>query len=362
MELLRIKPCDNTFFGSGDQFNFGNNNFIRSKNTPYPSVFFGAIFTAFLTLNDSFRAAFFEKGEYDHEEILSIGQVYLFNEKSKEVYISAAKDIFMNSRGEIEFGEFKEEKSITSLSYKQILKSPKNKNFKRVSNKYISINNIYNAYLKRQDKAMNIIDESEIFIKNIKVGIGIDKSTKTVEESKLYKIEQTEFKNNDWSYLVEYTINEAYIRTKYSDKEIKILNKGYLKLGGENKACKFEKATNEKIDNFKNYYKNRDLNGNIFKVIFTSDTFFDKNIKEIFQDKLEIIGLSNDKPIFIGGFDMKARGEKGRPRTMYKGYSAGTVILIEVKEQCDVLEEIKERMKSITSKGFNKYVILEEKV
>lgn len=362
MELLKIKPCDNTFFGSGDQFDFGNNNFIRSKNTPYPSVFFGAIFTAFLTLNDSFRAAFFEEGKYDHEEILRIGQVYLFNEKSGDVYIYAPKDIFMNSSEDIKFGEFEEEKSITSLSYKQILKSPKNKNFKRVSNKYISINNIYNAYLKRQDKAMNIIDESDVFIKNIKVGIGIDKSTKTVEEGKLYKIEQTEFKSNDWSYLVEYEIDYEYIRTKYNKKELKILEKGYLKLGGENKACKFEKATNEKINDFKNYYKSRTLNGNVFKVIFTSDTFFDKNIKEVFEDKLEVIGLSNDKPIFIGGFDMKVRGKKGSPRTMYKGYSAGTVILLKVKKQCNVLEEIKERMKSITSKGFNNYVILEEKI
>ena len=69
MELINIKPCNNTFFGDGHQFNFGISNFIRSKNTPFPSVFFGAIFTAILSKNDDFRYEFINRNKYDHEDV-----------------------------------------------------------------------------------------------------------------------------------------------------------------------------------------------------------------------------------------------------------------------------------------------------
>ncbi|WP_053240645.1 hypothetical protein [Clostridium sp. DMHC 10] len=79
------------------------NNFIRSKNTPYPSVFFGAIFTSILSQNDEFRSEFFKKGKYDHEELLELHQVYLYNNTTEMAYISAPKDLFINSQGKKKF-------------------------------------------------------------------------------------------------------------------------------------------------------------------------------------------------------------------------------------------------------------------
>lgn len=372
MELINIKPCDNVFFGDGAKFKFGTNSFISSKSSPYPSVFFGAIFTAILSENNFLRTSFFEHANYDHEKILEINQVYLFNKKDGNVYIPAPKDLFVNSKGEIFFGKLKKtNNTICSGSFERILEVPEDKTCKQVNHKYIKLNNIYDSYLKKQKIRIKLKDESEIFIKNNKTGIGIEKSTKTVELGKLYKIEETEFLDNEdnvWSYIVEYKINKNYVKKKYKT-EIIDLDKGYLKLGGENKVCRFQKVTNNIIEKFneKKEMKNieENTNKNILKIVFTSDAYFSKNIKEIFDADFKIIGMANGKPIYIGGYDMKSKNNgKGAPRRVYKGYSAGTIVFIEklklYKNNEEMIKMLNEKIKPMNSKGFNKYVVLEE--
>lgn len=354
--LINIKPCDNTFFGDGNQFNFDISKIIKSKNTPHPSVFFGAIFTAILANNDEFRRAFFRKGNYDHEEILKIGQVYLFNEKDERVYIKAPMDLFVNLNGDIAFGKFKKNNSdYNSLKYEYILESPVGKEYKRAVNMYINIKNIYDSYLKKQGISVELKDENQIFIKNNKIGIGIDKKSKNVKDGMLYKIQQTEFINNDWSYIVEYKIKENYLEDKYP--EIKKLESGYLKLGGENKACKFKTLSNKKIENF-NFKKTDKFTSGVYKIIFTSETYFQEGLESFLEsNQISILGISNDKPIYIGGYDMKG---KGSIRKMYKGYLAGTVVLVKVIE--DSNKNIYELLKNNNVKGFNNCLILKEEL
>ncbi|WP_032123137.1 type III-B CRISPR module-associated Cmr3 family protein [Clostridium amazonitimonense] len=356
--LVNIKPCDNTFFGDGNQFNFDISNLIKSKNTPYPSVFFGAIFTAILTHNDKFRKAFFQNGRYDHESILKIGQIYLFNEESKSVYIKAPMDLFANSKSEISFGKFKNNAgNLNSLSYEYILEIPAGMDYKRIENMYINIKNIHDSYSKKQGIRVELKDENQLFVKNHKIGIGINKNTKKTEEGKLYQIEQTEFIDNNWSYIVEYKINKDYLKNSiYKEIEVKNLDKGYLKLGGENKPCKFKTIYNDKIERF-NSKKTGNLNSGIYKILFTSETYFPKGIDSFFKkNNIRILGVSNDKPIYIGGYDMQG---KGTIRKMYKGYSAGTVILVEFNNNSNT-KDIYELLKNDSVKGFNNCVILKE--
>ncbi|QXM05369.1 type III-B CRISPR module-associated Cmr3 family protein [Crassaminicella indica] len=354
--LLKIKPCDNTFFRDGNQFNFDIHEVIRSKNTPYPSVFFGAIFTALLAHNDEFRRAFFKKANYDHEKILALQQVYLWDEKNKKAYIKAPLDLFINENGDVVFGEFKKvDSKLHSLSFECFLQCPEDKNYKRVSNKYINIKNIYDAYAKKQGIRLELKDENEIFIKNYKIGIGINKNTKSIKHGNMYRIEQTEFINNNWSYVVEYEINREYLETNYNGIDFDNLEQGYLKLGGENKVCKFEKHINEKIYKF---HKKRlkEINSNKVKILLTSETFFDEDVKDIFKGDLKLLGMVNDKPIHIGGYDMQG---KGSARKMYKGYDAGTILLVEGLNKKNVKKEICKKINRNNPKGFNQFVILE---
>ncbi|WP_294184221.1 type III-B CRISPR module-associated protein Cmr3 [uncultured Clostridium sp.] len=362
MGLLNIKPCDNTFFGDGSQFKFGINNFIKSKNIPYSSTFFGAVFTAILSKNDSFRKIFLDKKDknsYDHEKILKLGQVYLYNNVTSMAYIPAPKDLFVNSKGRKAFGNFIElKKSMISIPYERILQSPRDSDYEMANNKYINIEDIYSLYLNRISDDIELVDENQIFIKNNKIGIKLDKSTGSVEESMLYRIEQTEFlddlkENKNWSYLVEYKICRDYLNRYYEGIKVDDLDSGYLKLGGENKVCRFKKMKDSReyrcIENF-NAKKKVKLNEGIYKVIFTSDAFFERDIDESFGSDVKIIGIANYKPIYIGGFDMKSGIRK-----MYKGYAAGTVVLMKVLSQSAEL-----KIEPPNSKGFNKYIILEE--
>lgn len=364
MSLLSLKPCDNTFFGDGKQFDFGMSDVITSKYTPYPSVFFGAIFTALLSQNNEFRKKFFELGNYDHEEILRINQVYLYNEKNKDKYLPAPKDLFMNSSGEVLFGKFEklDIKSSSSCSFERVLMSPKNEDYKRVENKYINVYDIETSYAIKNSRDIELLDINDIFIKNNKIGIKIDKTTKSVEESMLYRSEQVEFlsekSNNNshmdiWSYLVEYEI----LKNNYEGIKINDLDNGYLRLGGENKVCKFKRINSDSI---KDFGGNKKLSKGEYKIIFTSDAFFETNLKDILGENIMVLGIANDKPIYIGGYDMqKEKCEKNKyrgVRKMYKGYAAGTVVLIDV-----LIDGVEVKLESNNPKGFNKFLILEGK-
>ncbi len=365
MEILKIKPCNNTFFRGGNNFDIGVNGLVRSRNTPYPSVFFGAIYTALLTRNDDFRKIFLGQRRCDHEKILNIGQVYLYNEESNEVYIPAPKDLFINKRRKIAFGKYNiVDTTYISLPFKIILeKEASLKNYKRITNHYINIRSVYDGYLKKANNMIDLKDESDIFKKNIKVGIGINEKIGTIEHDNLYKIEQTEFITNDWSYLVEYEVNLNYLKEKYKGIDFNLLDKGYLKLGGENKVARFEKVSNSKVDDFNQYIEKnkRHIEGPILKLIFTSDVYFEENIMNVFEKMAEVIGIVNDKPIYIGGYDI-VKGKN--PRMMYKGYGAGTIVLLEVKNYREnkirVKDYIDKELEKINPKGFGKYIIMKE--
>lgn len=359
MSLLCIKPSDNTFFGDGKQFDFGISNVLASKNMPYPSVFFGAIFTALLTENAAFRNDFFEKKAYDHEKILTVKQVYLYNEKSQYAYIKAPLDLFMDDRKRLEYGTLKQCDCLCSSSkYENILFPPEGKDFERVKGKYINVNRIYSSYEKCFQRGIFLIDEEDIFKKNYKTGIKLDKYTKNVEESMLYKIQQTEFNGNDWSYVVEYHIDFEYLKNNYKEIAISDLNSGFLKLGGESKACKYAVGSISEVDEFLNRresYQKEDFENTMFKILFTSDTFFDKDIDEYFAGKnLKIVAMSNDKPIFVGGYDMKAK----KAKQMLKGYSAGTIVFVKDIRGQKIRKSDLEKLFGKNTRGFNQALIL----
>lgn len=356
-DLLKIKPCDTTFFRSGDRFSFDINKIITSKNTPYPSVFFGAIFTAILTENNQLRENFFNN--YDHEKILNIGQIYLFNERTGKTYIKAPLDLFYKKNKDVFRGKFytEDEQIYHSLSYEYILKSPEGASFKRADNVYIDLEDFNNIYSKNKTKGINIIKEDEIFSKINKIGIGIDKNYNTAEYGKLYKTEMTEFKNlkNKWSYIVEYYINEDYLKENYPDIIFNNLKSGYLKLGGENKISSYSKTINSEISNF-NQKKELDITSGIYKLILTTESYFEENIAISLKNLgIEILGLSSSKPIYISGYDMKEKKNK----KIFTGYSPGTVFLIRSTKFISY-KIFSENFKKSKVNGFNNFFLIKE--
>lgn len=368
MNLLKIKPYDNTFFRGGNNFNFEMSNLIQSRNIAYPSTFFGAIFTAILSQNDNFRNEFFKKKyNNDHLKILKINQIYLYNEKQNLVYISAPKDIFIGN-GIIKYGTFvKADQNTISIPYSYYLEEPNGNELERADKYFVTIENFYKNYYYKNFSYYSLKSEDEIFAKNLKTGISLDQSTGVVEESYIYTIEQTEFRNfkeNDWSYIVEYEIKHEALKKERYKSEIKDLDRGDLKLGGESKICSYKKIQNKDIENFRknNPFKNIE-SAKMIKVILTSDSYFEKDINKVFEDKMKLVGLVNDKPIYIGGFDMA----ENKAKKMYKGYPAGTVLLLEILEKneknntedkLDIHSYLKEKIKGSKVDGFNEYIYM----
>lgn len=376
MQLLKIKPYDNTFFRLGNNFEFKISNVIQTKNIAYPSTFFGAIFTAILANNDEFREKFLAiKSNTDHLEILNIEKIYLYDEKQGMTYIKAPKDIFVNNN-KVEFGKFKEIKDWeSSMSYPFYLEEPEGNEVERADHYFVSIKDFYDKYRYKVLNSIDLKHEDEIFIKNIKTGIALDNSRGVVKESLLYTIEQTEFKNitdryhgNNWSFVVEYKINHNVLK-KYRYPQIEDLNKGELKLGGETKVGSYEAIENSDINEFNELMSNKRKEdilkpGEKLKVILISDSYFNKSFTELFNNNIEILALVNDKPIYIGGYDVA----KNKEKAMHKGYSAGTVLLLKNKscKDINIIEyldtKLTNKLKNELSEcinlknGFNQYI------
>ena len=51
--LLQIRPNDTMFFGKGKPFNVAENSWVQSYTMPMPSVFWGAIYSAILSKDDT---------------------------------------------------------------------------------------------------------------------------------------------------------------------------------------------------------------------------------------------------------------------------------------------------------------------
>ncbi|SFL97420.1 type III-B CRISPR module-associated Cmr3 family protein [Halanaerobium salsuginis] len=357
MSLLKIKPLDNTFFRKGDPFNKNINNHLESMDTPYKSTFFGAIFTALLTENDQFRQEFFKNKIYDHKKILIIKNIFLYDDF--DVYIKAPLDLFIDKDNifNLKRSEFKELRLITNSVFKYNLESPE-EDYIRADDYYISVYDFIREYKKNKILSIELKHKDEIFIKNTKVGIGLDKDSYTVAEGQLYSLAETEFKNNDWSYLVEYELkNESnYFKDNY-ESEISYLNSGYLKLGGESKVCKYNKIDEKDLDDLKEFNENQiNQDTDLMRILLLQEVYFKKNIREIFNEKspVKILGISNPKPIYIGGYDMQKKAAK----TMYRGYPAGTIFLLEKNDSSNIKLFLNKQFGINNDLDISKYIII----
>lgn len=371
MRLMEIKPLDNTFFGDGKRLQKGVSNIATSKDMPYPSVFFGTIFTGILANNDNFREAFFKYSRYDHEKILKIGQVYLCDSHMNRLYVKAPKDIFCEKEKErIKLGMFQDiDGGFSSIKFPKILRTPQEigKEYRRIEDKYIDVLSLHRFYNREKLGNISLLDGADVFIKSDKIGIGMDKDTGRARTGLLYTIEQTEFNDfsrfGRWRFVVEYEIDTEYVKKNYSIDSLTIEDAGYLKLGGETKVATYSRCSEKIMKVHEKYQKNihEQSVGGIFKMVFTSDAFFKEELKSVFGEDFEILGIASGKPLVIGGYDMKPKKSKkkgGHQRESYRGYEGGTVILLKsLKQDEDIKAELKKRIEE-NVKGFCRWILI----
>lgn len=408
---IKLKNFEPLFFREGRRFSEKDNTWAISKNVPYPSVFYGAIFSKLYVENGVIRKELARidnpkniinsknKNNFDYnlykkeiekieKKYLTISNIYIYDYKNDEIYLKAPLDLFIDSKyNKVHMGKFKDIDCISNAlpsdlkSIKCILHSPNIEyENERVDNYYMKLSDLLYYYVENTSiKNINLYKENELFTYSRRTGIEIERGQ--TKEGALYNLEMSIFKDDNFCFLLDVQIGNRDDNDKID--KIKFKNKGVLKLGGENRTCAYEavKKTPRDINKLINYEEKSLENISRVKVITTTPLIIAKSTKENevkvkkniwYPDitDINVVGASTANPMHIGGYDMKITDHK----YMYKGLEAGTVYLLDIsklngdisnlKELRTKIEEsmnenIKNESKGIENyKGFNKFIIV----
>ncbi|SHK23416.1 type III-B CRISPR module-associated protein Cmr3 [Paramaledivibacter caminithermalis] len=369
MGYLLLKPYDSLFFRDGKPFEKGTSRWLSGMNIPYPSTIYGAIFSHIIRQNpkvsdevDKMRQEFEKLKGKKQDKLaealesklmgyLKIKNIYLYDKNRNAAYIPAPLDIFINEEGRIKYGEFIKEKyrCNNEIELEYLMKNPKD--YDRADNYYMNILDFVRYYAKGKRRNGLLISENDIFEKSYKVGIELNE-TRTSEEGHLYRIDTSEFIDKGFRFLIEYEI----------DKDIK-LTSGYIRLGGEGKLAELE-VIDEEIYDIKmlnKYYENTNLENNYVKLVLTTESIFKETAFFPKLKNIDVVGIVNDKPLHIGGYDMLRK----RPKPMMKANKRGCIYILEFKNaKCKSLKDIKEEIekavdfgKGNSYRGFNRFIL-----
>ncbi len=343
MKTIKIQALDTLFFRDGKPFSMGEETTIETKLIPFPSVFWGAIFTRLL-VDEKVKKADIEK--------LSIGRIFLYDEKNHRFLLPAPADLFTDKENNIyteRYQEIKEEVVSNNISTKYIVMPQKD--VKRIENSFIDVYSFV-PYMKQFDNDIAVFKIDEILTTETKIGIKRDNSTNTNEDGNLYRIPMLRF-NEGWSYLVEYEL----------EGDLKLEKNGILKLGGEGKTVNFTeykdailKITQEVFvekDEFFKIYASSPLILNSFDFISWTK-LFNSHLKN-----WELVSVCNSAPLSIGGWDLKER----KPKKMKKALPAGSVFVFKNLDNTLSTSKIRDTFQKLLNEtetrfGFNQFEIL----
>lgn len=321
-KILRIKPCDTLFFGNGRRFNRSESAWINSRLMPYPSVFYGAICGLMLAHHPKKCESYLTKNnnKYDPRTSLMIGNVYLYNEETGQTYMKAPLDLCIVEKGNLEYIKIEKlpQNVVTSSKISYIFSSEKAVE-EKFDDMYISVISFHNTY-SILGKEIEYISASDMTVPSYKVGIQRNHNY-AAKEGCLYRIDVTEFVNGNWSYLVEYD-NSSWWDSSYSEPK-----QGYLKLGGENKACQY--YVEDKADYVDDVSIEEICETGYVKMIITSpyldmDTLSWAFDSDDLSNQIKIYAGQIGKLEHVGGYDMKLK----RNKCMHQALPQGSVLVI----------------------------------
>jgi CRISPR-associated protein Cmr3 len=344
----------------------GVDNFSHFIFPPFPMTFYGALRTAIIssvaTVRDFLNAHIEENvkdvvGDTSNPGNLEIKGPFLFHidylTESKTVLAPLPYDLLeYNSGNRTIFVKIAPNDSLhfySNLKYEITPATPREETeSKEHEERYINIINLVTAYFLSGIFNANEITnktrvKTEIFEIERKVGIKLDKSTKSTEENYLYSASHIRLKEG-FGFLVE--VN--------NDNNL-LPNQGYLRLGGDTRVAEFKEIdfdlssiTEDIVNNLPEL--NEDfllefilLTPAIFKNgwypdFLNNDMGFLKG--EFGGISLTLISAVLGKPLYIGGFDLA----KGYPKEMKKAVPAGSVYYFKIDGATD-RDKIKEFIK-----------------
>ena len=343
--LVQVKPLDTLFFRDGKPFGMGEESWTSSSILPNPSVFWGAFYSMLLYTDENLSLALKD------QEKLKLGRMYLYNEKDKVVLIPAPLDLYelKGKKDEIVHTKFDNDDCISNFEFKYLaFPDVDNKEVKTLSDQFIDINSVAESYKNKGRISLYPLDK--VAEHDYKLGIGRDNSTFTTQEGNLYRIELTQFQDN-WSFLIELEFEGT------------IPKKGIIKLGGEGKVASFSVLNDDDIPYTLKSYRKENAKSSVekfFKLLLISPTFFKSGWG---KDELESIGFKVisafvDKPLSIGGFDVKEK----RPKAMRKAVPSGSIYYLENLDKLSFQEVYEKISKILTQNNETETIKIHEEI
>ncbi len=306
---IEIEALDTLIFQDGKPFDKSSDNWGSSLVLPTPSTLYGAL-----------RATYFS----NHIDELS--KANKDNNPTKDLKINF---ISLEYQGNLLFRLPQdcvelddkivtldlEENRLTNNPLKYIFSSQKD--VESLDSGYLKKSN-FNRYLSAK-KIGSFEKEEDLITRESKIGIGLNRQSKTTEKGLLYRVEMLRYK--DLKIVVDF-------------EGLELADNGLMKLGGEAKGVIYQQINSLDIPQIEK------ISSNIFKLYLLTPAIFnngwcpswikqDENFEgNINGFKLKLIASATGKYQSIGGFDIQKR----EPKKMMKAVPMGSVYYFEILE------------------------------
>lgn len=306
---IEIEALDTLIFQDGKPFDKSGDNWGNSLVLPTPSTVYGALRATYFANNPSELSK--ANQDDDPTKNLKINAITL--QYQDNLLLPTPKDC-VDLKGKVITLDI-EENSLTNNPLKYIF-SAKDE-VKSLDKAYLKKGN-FKRYLA--NKTIGSCEKEERFItREGKIGIGLNRKTKTTGDGLLYRVEMLRYQ--DLKIVIDFD-------------GLDLKDSGLMRLGGEAKGATFKQI--ESLE----FPKIEKLSDNCFKLYLLTPVFFENGwypswidsdngfIGEFGDYKLKLIASSIGKYQSIGGFNMKSR----RPKEMMKAIPAGSVYYFEILE------------------------------
>lgn len=325
--IIRLNALDPLFFRDGRPFSMGENSWAAGSFPPLPSVFYGALRTAYFTRHPEDFSKANRPG--DPTAALKIKGVYLHIGDQVCLPLPADCAGLKEEDGKALLMRLTKAPEASSCPVPLVLEPPADKKVKAVDGGVLDYFSLAD-YLDLKEEELYYSKLSEYVLLESKTGIGRNKITGTAQDHMLYRVAmwrlesqvQTGSHNQVTSFLVEFT-------------GLDLPEKRLLKLGGEGKAVFYEALSPEEEKLI--YLTAPVLRGNRFKLYLATPALFaggwlpgwldEETLTGEYRGlKLRLLTTATGKYLFVGGFDMQA----GKPKVMRWAVPAGSVYYFEL--------------------------------
>lgn len=339
--MLRLEALDTIFFRDGKPFNKDGDNWVNSLFPPAPSVFYGALRSAYFAENISQ----FAKANEDDDPTKNLKIKGIFMQVGETVYFPLPLDLVKNKdKNEEVFPLVLHENSfVSNCPTEMVLRPPADNSVENIEGGLLDDISL-GSYLFGNNQELPFRRLSDFVTYEPKVGIGLNKTTGIARDGLLYRVGmiRPEALLSYGKGLNSLKTRKLKILLDYEGLPLPL--RGLMKVGGESKAMLYEHCEDEGIQGLKNIDRFR-KKGKRFKVYLATSAKFANGWLPGWIDErtltgtykgimLKLLTAAIGRYVPIGGFDMKEK----RPKPMLRAVPAGSVYYFEVLDGSDLAE------------------------